>query len=651
MAGAAFEEGEASRGTTKSSILNPLMSSNPYTNGYGGIPTEGDVVVDTTNDDVLSDASTSTALNQIHGTTDLEAFLSLMKGYIGPGMLSLPWAMSQLGLYYGCMSIFLMGFWSSYNCWTVVKLKHFIERTEGQNLNADENSVDNSPASTKLSSRMERMESVSVASSRTNLTFPDVGEWAFGKTFHSFVSVCVCTQQLAICTVFISFIGENLLAVLNRLNVTGFVGSHVGVMTLILPFVMSLSFLPSMKRLAPVMGMGFVLLVICLILLGVIMVKEWDERPDDLPELDLPRIPLAACAILYSYEGICLILPIESSMKEPKHFKTVFVSAMSLCALILAIFSTICIIVFGDVTNGSMTAFLVEAYRDDPSVTWYLMGANTAISLSVLFTYPLMLFPALELIGTSGFARWIGCLNKPFDQGDEDSLSVFDPMPVLPEHDVAEDSLPSEHQYGIETNNESINGVEDKDDDAKSLFSQSIVDMLPKMIMTGDSIQLRAYLVVMTYSIAVVVPNVQVLISLVGALAGSSTALLIPPLLELAYLHTLEEHRKHKTDANGNGNVVKHDDKNSSNNGNTYMDDPLAMAALPPSPRFVSPGAAASFRKQEQPQKTPFVWFGGNHWATKIKNYMLFTLGLAFAGIGTYASLEDIARIYYKGKK
>lgn len=118
---------------------------------------------------------------------------------------------------------------------------------------------------------------------------------------------------MAICTVFISFIGENLLAVLDRLNLTGFIDSHVGVMTLCLPCVLSLSFLPSMKRLAPVMALGTILLALCVGLLGVIMGKEWDARPDELPDLHVPQMPLAACAILYSYEGICLILPIVST--------------------------------------------------------------------------------------------------------------------------------------------------------------------------------------------------------------------------------------------------------------------------------------------------------------------------------------------------
>lgn len=304
----------ATDGTT-----SPLLSSlaSPNNTGYGGV-----VETNGIGDDVNSDAGSSDSSDfEIHGTTPMEAFLNLLKGYFGAGMLSLPWALSQLGVIYGSLAVFIMAFWSSYNCWTVVKLKRFIERTQNygpNNNNANTNSILETASAHSGMGGSGGLETASVASSKTNLTFPDVGDWAYGAKFQSYVSACVCTQQLAICTVFISFIGENLLAVLDRLNLTGFIGSHVGVMTLCLPCVLSLSFLPSMKRLAPVMALGTILLALCVGLLGVIMGKEWDTRPDELPELHVPQMPLAACAILYSYEGICLILPIVSGTKKVK---------------------------------------------------------------------------------------------------------------------------------------------------------------------------------------------------------------------------------------------------------------------------------------------------------------------------------------------
>ena len=71
-------------------------------------------------------ASQSSFLQQHHGhdqTTVWQTFVHLVKGYIGPGCLSLPWAMSQLGIIPGVVLCFGLCAWSSYNCWIVVHLK------------------------------------------------------------------------------------------------------------------------------------------------------------------------------------------------------------------------------------------------------------------------------------------------------------------------------------------------------------------------------------------------------------------------------------------------------------------------------------------------------------------------------------------------
>lgn len=84
-------------------------------------------------------------------------------------------------------------------------------------------------------------------------------------------------------------------------------------------------------------------------------------------------------------------------MAEPKKFKKTFAAAMAGVAIVLATVSNLCVYAFGEVTNGSVTAFLLEEYKDDKSIIVFLMIANTLVSLSVLFTYPMQLFPTLEV--------------------------------------------------------------------------------------------------------------------------------------------------------------------------------------------------------------------------------------------------------------
>eukprot|EP00579_Thalassiosira_antarctica_P002360 CAMPEP_0201873280 /NCGR_PEP_ID=MMETSP0902-20130614/5829_1 /ASSEMBLY_ACC=CAM_ASM_000551 /TAXON_ID=420261 /ORGANISM="Thalassiosira antarctica, Strain CCMP982" /LENGTH=589 /DNA_ID=CAMNT_0048399839 /DNA_START=197 /DNA_END=1963 /DNA_ORIENTATION=+ len=477
-------------------------------------------------------------------TTASQTFIHLLKGYIGAGCLSLPWAVSQVGFVGGTIAIAVMSFWSSYNCWTIVKIKRYIERSSLQRANI----ID------EAETKSESASASSMASSA--LTYPDVGEWAYGDKFEQFISGCIITQQLAICTVFFSFVGENILAVCQLVPeiVPSILLSHIGVMTVAFPFILGLSFIPNLSALTPVLTMGTVLLFSGFGVLGYVIYAEWDERPVNPVEVQWKEAPLALCAVLYSYEGICLILPIESCMAEPKKFKKIFGAAMACVAILMAIVANLCVMAFGEVTNGSVTAFLLEKYKDDKSVIVFLMIANMAISLSVLFTYPLQLFPTLELVGPKVAALWWKFRHggKRGEGGaiedNENDLTGFDPMPTLHEHDVVSlSSFDNEHLYenlGNETDDAPpiINGAVSGEEifDPRGSMTSQLTEAFPTLSIPGDSLFLRTGLVLVTYLVAVIIPNVQVLISLAGAIAGSSTALLIPPMLELALIDHLE---------------------------------------------------------------------------------------------------------------
>jgi proton-coupled amino acid transporter len=322
----------------RSPNLNGLRTSNALPN-YNSIasPLSLEIVP------VADDASSSVASDLEDHTTSLwQTYIHLVKGYIGVGCLSLPWALSQLGIPLGCLSLAVMSYWSSYNCWTIVKLKRFVEQKRPVIVGDGE-----PDAASDLQSNKSYTSS--------QLTYPEVGEWFFGRSFQSFVAASICTQQLAICTVFLSFIGENLLAVLQRLGWHSV--NHATVMTLALPPVLVLSFLPNLKMLAPVMMVGTVLLLGTFCALATVIAMAWDERPNEVPGFSVASAPLALCAILYSYEGICLILPVESAMKEPQHFQAIFSAAMGTVAFILAAVASSCVLAFGQVTNVRVCHF------------------------------------------------------------------------------------------------------------------------------------------------------------------------------------------------------------------------------------------------------------------------------------------------------
>ena len=136
-----------------------------------------------------------------------------------------------------------------------------------------------------------------------------------------------------------------------------------------------------------------------------------------------------------SFEGICLVLPVEQAMmpgQAKRHFMPTFALAMLTSATIFATLSYFCVATFGPISNGSITAFLLQKYgahNDDHTTTTndatndhhdvlthngqrflqdaqeqqqqqpylmdWLLAANAVVSLSVLITYPLQIFQCL----------------------------------------------------------------------------------------------------------------------------------------------------------------------------------------------------------------------------------------------------------------
>ena len=398
---------------------------------------------------------------------------------------------------------------------------------------------------------------------------------------------------------------------------------------------------------------------------------EWDTRPETTPPVNPAQIPLALCAILYSYEGINLILPVESAMRNPQHFAPVFCASMAVVALILATVAVVCVYAFGNVTSGSVTAFLLAQYKDDDSVTTWIMIANTAVSLSVLLTYPLQLFPALELLGPlleqNKFLTKVLCLPAKGDDDEDDNqdLGGFEPLPMLPEHDIMDEEDMAEYnteqnyyhsaeeiaeqklaaasgagdQDGGDGDNIDNNKNDDEFDDKSfgGMSSVSGMSLFPKLQngMPGDSVQLRLALVVLTYLVAVVVPNVQALISLAGALAGSSTALLIPPVLELAWMEHLEQH-----------SAMSKDNSSAPMPQSPHM---MRVKAIQQAQAQAAQAAASGSIKKKDHSATNAIiqqWFSSKYWVEQLKCYVLLSLGFVFMLIGTYASIADIVKIY-----
>lgn len=472
---------------------------------------------DGTFEEALSDEAIETTSTK---TTPIQCFVHIVKGYIGPGCLSLPWAFSQLGIPGGCLACVAMACWTSYNCWMIVELK----RAMVLDYAASESSI------------MQRPHAA--------ITYAHVSGWLCGKWAEQFTTFCICVQQLAICTVFLSFVATNVAAVLEAVWAIRL--TQETTLSLVFPIVMGLSLLPNLKSLTPIITTATLLLLLALISLLVLGGVEWEHRSSDVISIQWGTSPLALCAILYSYEGICLIIPVESSMAEPWKFKRVFTAAMIVTAVTFLFVGAFSATVFGPVTNGSITAFLLERYALNSSIRNVLLAMNLAVSCSVILTYPLQLYPCLEAELPSclvclrgrvrrGYCQWLSYWHHhrqmvPHSEDDDDNIHIHD------EHDESGETVTVEivpDGVCVESGGDGLlrdqrtHGHDHQQHDSRASEDVTTFCRLSSWVTTQTWFR-RILLVLFTYLVAWLIPNVESLISLAGAVAGSSTALLIP---------------------------------------------------------------------------------------------------------------------------
>lgn len=192
-------------------------------------------------------------------------------------------------------------------------------------------------------------------------------------------------------------------------------------------------------------------------------------------------------------------------MQRPANFEKIFISTQIFVAILFVFFAVMCLYAFGEVDDGSITAYLMQ-HNAELLGDSYVVIANLFISFAVLFSYPLQLFPAITTFGQM----------KHNIKQKKDQREMNDGL-------IKDYSMLSDKEFS---------------------HSQRLAALSPQLQMQiedenplqGDSRTVRGSLVLLTFFIALSVPDVQKLISLAGALAGSSTALIIPPLIGLRFL-------------------------------------------------------------------------------------------------------------------
>ncbi|XP_076453114.1 uncharacterized protein LOC143288471 [Babylonia areolata] len=213
--------------------------------------------------------------------------------------------------------------------------------------------------------------------------------------------------------------------------------------------------------------------------------------------VDFNGIPIFFGLVTSSFEGIGTILPIEGSMEGNRHnFTKYLFGAVTVLASILSTFGTL-----GYMHFGHDIAQMVNA--NIPSGDTLNIFVNVSLCIGVLLTFPLMMFPVVELAEMLFFGGGGGC-GCPCGSRDDGEEMKGEVQPLLPK---AEDNINSSVPEG------------DKISSNVSGWKRNILRLLLVLFAAGLAVLLRNYFAYIS--------------AFVGALGSTMLAYILPCLFHL----------------------------------------------------------------------------------------------------------------------
>ena len=236
--------------------------------------------------------------------------------------------------------------------------------------------------------------------------YGDFGETIAGPRMRKLVLASITISQLGFVCAGIIFVAENLSSFLEA--VTPDRAGTISPILLITIQILSLipfSFIRNISKLGP----AALIADVC-ILIGLVYIYYYDIHTLSTvlhgfnPTIRLfnPRdFTLTIGSAIFTFEGIGLILPIQSSMRHPQHFNFLLYTVMLLITVIFTSVGVLCYGTFGDRTN-------TEIITNFPQTSKLVNAIQFLYAFAVLIGAPVQLFPAIRIIESQLFGHRSG---------------------------------------------------------------------------------------------------------------------------------------------------------------------------------------------------------------------------------------------------
>ncbi|KAM3968552.1 proton-coupled amino acid transporter-like protein pathetic isoform 1-T1 [Aphomia sociella] len=316
-----------------------------------------------------------------HPTSDMDTLIHLLKGSLGSGILAMPMAFLNAGLFFGLVATFAIGGICTYCVHILVKTAH------------------------ELCRRMQK----------PSLGFAETAEAAFlsgPPAVHKFsrlakavVNWFLVIDLLGCCCVYIVFVSRNVKQVVDFYTK----GSDYHDISLriymasLLPLLILMNLLRNLKYLAPFSMIANLLVGTGMGITFYYLFQDIPSIHDRSPFTGIERLPTFFGTAIFALEGIGVVMPLENNMKTPTHFigcPGVLNTGMFFVVSLYAFVGFFGYLKYGEHTASSITLNLPEDEVLGQSV-------KLMIAVAIFFTYSLQFYVPMDIIWRN-VRHWFG---------------------------------------------------------------------------------------------------------------------------------------------------------------------------------------------------------------------------------------------------
>lgn len=224
--------------------------------------------------------------------------------------------------------------------------------------------------------------------------YGEIGKSIVGPRFRSLILSSVTLSQFGFVCTGLIFTAENLFSFLDAVTHDRQLPlDSKALIALQLVVVIPLSLIRNISKLGPAALLADVFILIGLVYIWYFDIATLATKGIE-PSVALfnpAHFTLTIGSAIFTFEGIGLILPIQSSMKKPEHFSYLLYLVMLIITCIFTSVGVLCYATFGEDTK-------IQIISNFPQTSKLVNAVQLLYSMAVLVGNPVQLFPAVRII-------------------------------------------------------------------------------------------------------------------------------------------------------------------------------------------------------------------------------------------------------------